>query len=43
MQIIEPLIRDKVFHIYNCGINGEDLFKEEENRPYFIELYKKNI
>ncbi len=43
MQITEPLLHDKIFHMYNCGINGEDLFKEEENRAYFMELYKRHI
>jgi len=31
------------YHIYNCGINGEDLFVEDDNYRYFLQLYEKHI
>ena len=31
------------YHVYNRGINGEDLFKEARNYPYFLKLYAKYI
>ena len=39
----EPLIPDSFFHIYNCGNNKEDIFKEEKNYYYFLSLLKKYI
>jgi putative transposase len=37
---IQPLIEGQYFHIYNRGVNGEDLFKEERNYYYFLQQYK---
>jgi putative transposase len=34
-----PLESGKVYHIYNRGINGENLFKEERNYAYFLQQY----
>jgi putative transposase len=34
-----PLESGKVYHIYNRGINGEDIFKEERNYTYFLQKY----
>jgi REP element-mobilizing transposase RayT len=34
-----PLRHDAVYHIYNRGNNGEDLFVEERNYHYFLQLY----
>lgn len=31
------------YHVYNRGINGEDLFKEARNYAYFLKLYAKYI
>ncbi|MCW5924723.1 MAG: hypothetical protein KIS77_20560 [Saprospiraceae bacterium] len=31
------------YHIYNRGINGEDLFKEERNYAFFLRQYAKYI
>lgn len=31
------------YHIYNRGINGESLFKEARNYPYFLQQYVKHI
>lgn len=33
----------KVYHIYNRGINGDTIFKEEKNYFYFLSLYSKYI
>ncbi len=43
MQNIIPLEQDNYYHIYNCGINGENLFRDEENYEYFLRLYDKHI
>lgn len=37
---IQPLIEDSFFHIYNRGVNGEDLFKEERNYYFFLQQYQ---
>ena len=34
----EPLQLDQYYHIYNRGINGEPLFREERNYRYFLKL-----
>ena len=41
--VTNPLNVDKYYHIYNCGINGENLFHDEENYYYFLRLYHKYI
>lgn len=33
------LKRGAFYHIYNRGINGENIFKEERNYPYFLNKY----
>jgi len=43
MQIIEPLVTGKYYHIYNRGINSCNLFIEKENYPYFMKLYERYI
>jgi hypothetical protein len=40
---IQPLQPESFYHIYNCGINGENLFKEERNYPYFLQKYATYI
>ena len=37
---IQPLIEGQYFHIYNRGVNSEDLFKEKRNYYYFLQQYK---
>ncbi len=37
---IQPLTEGSYFHIYNRGVNHEDIFKEERNYHYFIQQYK---
>ncbi|WP_292948355.1 transposase [Olleya sp. UBA1516] len=39
----EPLVEDTYYHIYNRGNNKEDLFIEERNYNYFLQLMKKHI
>ncbi|MEP7144407.1 MAG: hypothetical protein ABI707_16090 [Ferruginibacter sp.] len=36
---IQPLIEGQYFHIYNRGVNGEDIFKEHRNYYYFLHQY----
>ncbi|MCX6230215.1 MAG: transposase [Bacteroidetes bacterium] len=43
MQQLETIIYGKYYHIYNRGINSCDLFKENENYEYFLNLYDKYI
>jgi hypothetical protein len=40
IALLEP---DCIYHIYNRGINGENIFKEERNYRYFLEKYAKYI
>jgi REP element-mobilizing transposase RayT len=35
----QPLIEGSYFHIYNRGVNGEDIFKEQRNYYYFLQQY----
>lgn len=37
---IQPLTEGQYFHIYNRGVNSEDLFKEKRNYYYFLQQYK---
>ncbi len=39
----DPLLSGCFYHIYNRGINGEDLFKEEKNYSFFLKRYGKYI
>lgn len=43
MQILESLDFGKYYHIYNRGINSENLFKENRNHEHFLNLYSKHI
>jgi putative transposase len=43
MQKIEKLYPGKYYHIYNCGINGEDLFRISDDYERFLRLYEKYI
>ncbi len=36
---IQPLAEGQYFHIYNRGVNGEDIFKEQRNYYYFLQQY----
>ena len=43
MQLIESLDYGKFYHIYNCGINGCNFFRENRNYEYFLNLYDKHV
>jgi len=43
MQKTIPLEPGKYYHIYNRGNNGENIFIEERNYTYFMNLYAKYI
>jgi REP element-mobilizing transposase RayT len=42
MELLPPLEPSKYYHLYNRGDNGENLFREERNYRYFIQLYVKH-
>ena len=39
----EPLQHNQYYHIYNRGNSGENLFREDRNYLYFLNLYTKYI
>ena len=43
MQKTEYLQHGKFYHIYNRGINSENIFFETCNYEYFIKLYENHI
>jgi REP element-mobilizing transposase RayT len=43
MQKTIPLEAGKYYHIYNRGNNGQNIFIEERNYAYFLNLYAKYI
>ncbi|MEO9872791.1 hypothetical protein [Ekhidna sp.] len=43
MKNTPPLEPETYYHIYNRGINGEPIFKREENYTYFLGKYDKYI
>ena len=40
---LEVLGKDRVYHIYNRGINSEVIFNSDENKRYFLKLYSKHL
>ena len=38
-----PLLYDTYYHIYNRGVNGENIFVEERNYDLFLKLYEKHL
>ena len=38
-----PLLYDTYYHIYNRGVNGENIFFEERNYDLFLRLYEKHL
>jgi REP element-mobilizing transposase RayT len=34
---------DRIYHIFNRGINGIELFRNNENYEYFLKLYENHI
>jgi putative transposase len=43
MASFNSLQPGRYYHLYNRGNNGEDLFREERNYRYFLELYAHHI
>ncbi|MEQ6167545.1 hypothetical protein AAOE16_10145 [Ekhidna sp. MALMAid0563] len=43
MKNTSPLQPETYYHIYNRGINGEDIFKKEGNYDYFLLKYTRYI
>ena len=39
-MIVQPLTEGYYFHIYNRGVNSEDIFKEPRNYQYFLQQYQ---
>ena len=37
------MLPGEYFHVYNRGINRDDIFKEPKNYEYFLRLYSKYI
>lgn len=40
---LAPLQPGVIYHIYNRGNNREDLFREERNYRYFLQLYARHV
>ncbi|MEG9327382.1 hypothetical protein SAMN04488034_101355 [Salinimicrobium catena] len=40
---LEVLEKDRFYHIYNRGINGCNIFSNDENRNYFLKQYQKYL
>ncbi len=38
-----PLLFNTYYHIYNRGVNGENIFIEERNYDLFLKLYEKHL
>jgi hypothetical protein len=38
-----PLLYDTYYHIYNRGVNRENIFFEERNYDLFLKLYEKHL
>lgn len=43
MNLNKPLAAGCIYHIYNRGINSENLFKEERNYEYFLAKYSQYL
>jgi len=40
---LEVLERDHFYHIYNRGINSENIFLSDDNKSYFLKLLSKHL
>lgn len=38
-----PFLPNQIYHVYNRGNNREDIFLEDRNYDYFLELYQKYL
>ncbi|MGB7538523.1 MAG: hypothetical protein WBM17_08300 [Anaerolineales bacterium] len=43
MQIMIPLESSRFYHIYDRGVNRENIFLEERNYEFFLRLYIRHI
>jgi len=43
MRFITPIEKGKYYHIYNRGINGENIFRNEENYFFFLEKWAQYV
>jgi len=43
MRNIEPVVEGNYYHIYNRGIDGEPIFRENSNYLYFLRKYEEYI
>ncbi len=43
MTLKNELVPGGFYHIYNCGINGENIFQSHEDYSRFLRLYEKYI
>jgi len=43
MHDLVPLEYGQYYHVYNRGNSGENIFVEERNYPYFLDLHVKYI
>ena len=43
MTSLSPLLYDTYYHIYNRGVNGENIFIEDRNYDHFLNLFAKHI
>lgn len=37
------LLPDSYYHIYNRGINGQNIFLEDNNYEYFLNKYSQHV
>ena len=40
---LQPLQKDRFYHIYNRGINSSTIFSSDRNKEYFLGQYKKHL
>ena len=40
---LESLEKDHFYHVYNRGINGSNIFSNDENKQCFLRLLKKHL
>jgi len=43
MQTIEKFTFGNFYHVYNKGVDGCDIFRENRNYEYFLKLYEKYL
>lgn len=43
MKSAQPLVPDAVYHVFNHAVGTENLFREDENYRYFLELAKNHL